>query len=128
MTHSMDTERADFEAVASDYGECPKAIERDAKGNYLLMHTATGWMWWQAARRAPAAPVPQGWKLVPVEPTKEMLSQFDELFINGRVSSFGEFLVSVPSHDCNIPVDSYTAKEIYDYMLTAAPQPPEETK
>ena len=27
----------------------------------------------QAARRAPAAPVPQGWKPVPVEPTSEML-------------------------------------------------------
>lgn len=52
MTASTEQERAEFEAVASDYGACPKAIERDAKGNYLLMHTATGWMWWQAARRA----------------------------------------------------------------------------
>lgn len=54
MTHHTDAERAKFEAVASDYGECPKAIERDAKGNYLLLTTANGWMWWQAARRAPA--------------------------------------------------------------------------
>ncbi len=60
MTQNTDQDRAEFEAVASDYGACPKAIERDAKGNYLLMHTATGWMWWQAARRAPAVPVPQG--------------------------------------------------------------------
>lgn len=57
MTHHTEAERAEFEAFASDNGKFPKAIERDAKGNYLLMHTAIGWMWWQAARRAPAAPV-----------------------------------------------------------------------
>lgn len=76
-------------------------------------------------RCAPAAPVPQWWKLVPVEPTKEMLSQFDELFLNGRISSSGEFLVSVPSHDCNIQVDSCAAKEVYGHMIAAAPTPPE---
>lgn len=57
MTHHTDAERAKFEAVASDCGEYPRAIERDAKGNYLLQTTAHGWMWWQAARRAPAEPV-----------------------------------------------------------------------
>lgn len=61
MTHtSTEQERKLFEAFASDNGGWPKAIERDAKGNYLLLTTAVGWMWWQAARRAPAAPVPQG--------------------------------------------------------------------
>lgn len=59
MTHHTDAERALFEAVASDDGKWPKAIERDAKGNYLLLTTANGWMWWQAARRAPV--VPQVW-------------------------------------------------------------------
>ena len=53
----QEQERAEFEAVASNYGEYPRAIERDAKGDYLLMTTAHGWMWWQAARRAPAEPV-----------------------------------------------------------------------
>ena len=67
MTQNTDQERKLFEAFASDDGKWPQAIERDAKGNYLLLTTAHGWMWWQAARRAPAAPVPQGWKLVPVE-------------------------------------------------------------
>jgi|GEM_PF-2675792 len=56
MTHHTDAERALFEAVASDDGKWPKAIERDAKGNYLLLTTANGWMWWQAARRAPSMP------------------------------------------------------------------------
>lgn len=67
MTQSTEQERKLFEAVASDDGKWPQAIERDTEGNYLLLTTANGWMWWQAARRAPAAPVPQGWKLVPVE-------------------------------------------------------------
>lgn len=57
MTHHTDAERAKFEDVASDYDEYPKSIERDAKGNYLLLTTVHGWMWWQAARRAPAEPV-----------------------------------------------------------------------
>ena len=73
MTQNTDQERKLFEAFASDDGKWPQAIERDAKGNYLLLTTAHGWMWWQAARRAPAAPVPQGWKPVTVEPTSEML-------------------------------------------------------
>lgn len=58
MTHtSTEQERKLFEAFASDDGKWPQAIERDAKGNYLLLTTAHGWMWWQAARRAPAEPV-----------------------------------------------------------------------
>lgn len=79
MTHtSTEQERALFEAVASDDGKWPKAIERDAKGNYLLLTTANGWMWWQAARRAPAAPhppsdAPQGWT-----PISESLPDFME--------------------------------------------------
>ena len=52
------SERELFEAVASDSGKWPKAIERDAKGNYLLLTTANGWMWWREARRAPAWPQP----------------------------------------------------------------------
>ena len=79
MTHHTDAERAKFEAVASDDGKWPQAIERDAKGNYLLLTTAHGWMWWQAARSATAAPEPQGWKLVPVnllERIQESLGSF----------------------------------------------------
>mgnify|MGYP003599080275 CR=1 FL=1 len=67
MTQNTDQERELFEAFASDNGKWLKAIERDAKGNYLLLTTVVGWMWWRAARSAPAAPEPQGWKLVPVE-------------------------------------------------------------
>ena len=54
---NTEQERKLFEAFASDNGNWLKAIERDARGNYLLLTTAVGWMWWQAARRAPATPV-----------------------------------------------------------------------
>lgn len=51
-------EREAFEAVASDNGQWPKAIERDARGNYVLLTTANGWIWWRAARAALAATPP----------------------------------------------------------------------
>lgn len=106
MTHtSTGQERELFEAFASDDGKWLKAIERDAKGNYLLLTTAVGWMWWQAARRAPAAPEPQGWKLVPVEPPQEALDAIDRLVDDPR--AFDD------------------SKSFWDYLLAAAPQPPE---
>lgn len=56
--------------------------------------------------RAPAAPVPQGWKMVPVEPTKEMLQ---------RACS-----------DHGYPGGSrWVYRDGYRSMLAAAPQPPE---
>ena len=41
-----------FEAFASDNGKWMKATERDANGNYRLLTTNTGWLWWQAATAA----------------------------------------------------------------------------
>lgn len=53
MTHtSTEQMRAEFEALASDQGKWPKAIERDAKGDYMLMQIAAGWQWWQQAWQA----------------------------------------------------------------------------
>ena len=70
---------------------------------FLNPDTADLWGFWQAARRAPAAPVPKGWKLVPVVPTSEMLGAADrEHTARGLVS---------------IALISYQA------MLAAAPQP-----
>jgi hypothetical protein len=54
---------------------------------------------WDAARRAPV--VPQGWKLVPVEPTREM-----------KRAGMSE------RHDD-------LSRSVYQAMLAAAPQPPE---
>lgn len=52
MTHTTEQERELFEAFASDNGKWMKSIERDAHGNYRLLTTSAGWMWWQAARQA----------------------------------------------------------------------------
>lgn len=41
--------REKFEAWASDDGKWPKAVERNARGNYLLASTGTAWTVWQAA-------------------------------------------------------------------------------
>ena len=49
---NIEQERERFEAFASDNGKWMKAIERDANGNYRLLTTNTGWLWWQAATAA----------------------------------------------------------------------------
>ena len=49
---NIDQERERFEAFASDDGKWMKAVERDKNGNYRLLTTEVGWMWWQAARNA----------------------------------------------------------------------------
>lgn len=100
MTHtSTEQERKLFEAVASDDGKWPQAIERDAKGNYLLLTTANGWMWWQAARRAPTVLVPQGWT-----------DQLEQVLCDLQVGPYPSIALAV--------------KRI-EGLLAAAPQPPE---
>ena len=49
---NKEQERELFEAFASDNGKWMKAIERDAHGNYRLLTTSIGWLWWQAATAA----------------------------------------------------------------------------
>lgn len=56
-------------------------------------------------RRAPAAPVPQGWKMVPVEPPQEALYAIDRLVDDPRAFEDSE--------------------SFWDYLLAAAPQPPD---
>jgi len=52
-------DREQFERWASDEGLSPRAIEKDAQGNYKLMQVASDWRVWQAARATPAQPVPE---------------------------------------------------------------------
>ncbi|MDH0495743.1 Lar family restriction alleviation protein [Comamonas aquatica] len=59
-------------------------------------------------RRAPGSPVPQGWKLAPVTPTKEQLRA-------GYWSGAGEIRLH----------EEWARKASYERMLSAAPQPPE---
>lgn len=59
MTHHTDAWRAEFEAWARSVG---LPVDQAGCGLYAKAETQAAWMaWqWQAARRAPAAPVPQG--------------------------------------------------------------------
>ncbi len=68
-----------------------------------------------AAPVAAQPSVPEGWKLVPIDPTKEMLLQ---------VETPSEYKFEVSAGTENAPVDSETAAEIYCAMLAAAPTPP----
>ena len=58
----MNTEqiRKDFEEWMGDGGLSPRAIERNSKGDYILMQAASAWEVWKAAHThyaKPAAPV-----------------------------------------------------------------------
>ena len=71
------TEREKFEKWFKDYlsgdgfeDEIDKAIEKDQLGDYKLTSTFIAFDAYQAATKAA---VPEGWKLVPVEPTEEMV-------------------------------------------------------
>jgi hypothetical protein len=77
---------------------------------FLNPDTADLWGFWQAARRAPAAPVPQGWKLVPEESTEAMARAF-------RADD-------APGYFCMTTLRCADFSERYVAMLAAAPQPP----
>lgn len=99
MTHDKDTERAEFEKA---WRERPIYMGGDHQKE-------VAYIWWmQAARRAPAAPVPQGWKLVPISPTQEQLRA-------GYWSGGGEIRLH----------EEWARKESYERMVHKAPQPPE---
>lgn len=96
MTQTTDQDRAEFEAWL---GIKPCGAAHDL-----------AWSAWKAARRAPAAPVPQGWKLVPVEPTEKMV-------LEGSCSQTFE-------HGHRY-IGEHAAKLAWQFMLAGAPQPPE---
>lgn len=102
MTHHTDAERA--HALAEKHGATSYRNRADtsnpAFGFTLGQLEALISEVEQAARRAPAAPVPQGWKMVPVEPTREMI-------------------------DAMPPVEETGYWAMYEAALAAAPQPPE---
>lgn len=95
MSNFTEKERAQWERAAKEFAGYLKDCEDCA----TVPNIAGAFNWaWQAARRAQM--VPHGWKLVPVEPTEEMLAA-----------------TSWPG----------CAKTDYQHMLRSAPQPPEES-
>lgn len=114
MTHHTDAERAEFEEFASVNGERPELVARNQAGEYLRLDTATGWMWWQAARRAPAEPVPQ-------EPTSKQV-------VLGAGALLGQPENTADNRHPDWHSAVAKARSVYLAMLAAAPQPPDGLK
>ena len=57
MTHHTEADRAEFEGYALSVG---LSLRTAGFGYYEKLETCSAWAAWQAARRAPAAPVQQG--------------------------------------------------------------------
>ena len=68
MTAHTDQERAEFEAWAQSQWRGINLAWLIDFSKYADFDTNTKWLTWQAARRAPAVPVPHGYRLVQVEP------------------------------------------------------------
>lgn len=49
MKHTPESIRTDFEHYYGEGGRWPRAVERDAQGQYKLMQAAVAWNTWQAA-------------------------------------------------------------------------------
>lgn len=113
MTHHTDAERAAYERELIDnhYYVPSDFFFKDGFYGGDDDYIQFGWDLWQAARRAPAAPVPQGWKLVPVESTEAMARAF-------RADD-------APGYFCMTTLRCADFSERYAAMLAAAPQPPE---
>lgn len=83
MQAEQQSERERFEAWISEDGKWSKAAQRSGDG-YMLAYAQSAWTAWQAGWQARAAlshhSTPQGWKLVPVEPTMEMLDEMNAFF------------------------------------------------
>ncbi|MFN4037344.1 hypothetical protein [Comamonas aquatica] len=105
MTHHTDAERAEFEA----WLEPSYSREKWHTGEYTDDTVYSMFAAWQAARRAPAAPVPQG----VVEPI-ETVKYWRDAYAN-------------PQGDEHFMGHGMVVKIFDDYlgMLAAAPQPPE---
>lgn len=103
------SERDEFEAWAKRDGF---GLERNHFGDYERIATRGAWDAWQAARATPQQAMPEGWKLVPLEPTKEMwdaVNRLDDQMAAGGYDGKG----------CSI-------EQAWDCLLAAAPQPSQE--
>ena len=107
MTHHTDAERAAFEAWAKSEN---MNIGSDCDG-YIHADTAVASMAWQAARRAPAAPVPQ-------EPTSKQI-------VLGAGALLGQPENTADNRHPDWHSAVTKARSVYLAMLAAAPQPPE---
>lgn len=108
MTHHTDAERPWWRDRADEIELQVAQGKMSATACYTQMVQLL-----DADRRAPAAPVPQGWKLVPVKPTAQMKRAAQTADMDH--SPHSEWLK-----------DEWKDKQrVWSAMLAAAPQPPE---
>lgn len=108
MTHHTEAERAEFEL---DWQRRHHPLPMNTRlrddgryGDHIIQGQFETWQAARsAARRAPAAPVPQGWKPVPMEPTPEQLLKVYK----------------------QTGVSRKELADLWTAMLAAAPQPPD---
>lgn len=117
---SVPDERAAFEAFMSErFGSTiDRSRVKNGDGEYMAWDMQVAWIVWR--RRAAmlkagpvaAATVPEGWKLVPVEPTEEMM-----------LHNSGCQRHSWDDADCAL---RQTRRLVWAHMLAAAPAAPEQ--
>ncbi len=103
VSADIGAERKAFEAfyVREVSGCDGQWIEMNEDGRYLEEHTRRAWVIWKA--RAGAAASPPGWRLVPIEPTPEMLRAVDDeasdkYLARGRAySAWNSMLAAAPT-------------------------------
>ena len=98
----MDKMQEEFEKWAIDNG---LNVSWRSGDDYLVAGTMIAWRAWQAART-----VPDGFVLVPVEPTKAMIDA-------GRWHEYRD------EGDCAVSyVEDAAVASVWSYMLSAAPE------
>lgn len=83
MQAEQQSENERFEAWAEKAGFI---VHRDETAKYIDYHKVTtrhAWNAWQARAALSHPRTPQGWKLVPVEPTQEMVQAIDKVMWPG---------------------------------------------
>lgn len=71
QAQELPDERAAFEALAKQHGFSERQIKSWDGEDYTDLNTHIAFRWFRIALSA--KPVPEGWKLVPIEPTAEMI-------------------------------------------------------
>lgn len=74
-------------------------------GDYIIMDVQAGWAGWKASRAALCGKqstviIPEGWKLVPVEPTIEMVQAATHKSVwFGTRAAYQAMLAAAPKHE-----------------------------
>ena len=114
MTYHTDTERAEFIQWCVNDG----CTGDEMMAAHIWDNNYSEARAWEAARRAPVAPVPQkGWRYVPEVLTPEMKREFMDMLMDG-------IDIYMNSNE-QIEIQTDAPRRIWKSILAAAPQPPE---